>query len=338
MHRFEHADQIGDYPAVAAMGALVYALSGDEAATDRWASQVAASDVAGAEDLPAPAWILRALLAREGIAQVRADARAARLGESADPAWLAAALELEGFSYLWDGETERADSLLARAAAAGEWFSGLPAATSALAARAVIALGRDDWETAEHFADRSLDLIREHGLELYLTSGLAFAVATRCAVRHDKIGEARNLLAQAAAIRPRLTNATPGVAVQTLLEMTKAHVEIGDIAGARLVMREASDILAKRHDLGLLSSQYEEIKTRLQAHATTEVGALVLTSAELRLLPYLTTHLSFPEIGERLFISRHTVKTQAMSIYRKLGTSSRSEVVHRAREVGLLTT
>ena len=64
---------------------------------------------------------------------------------------------------------------------------------------------------------------------------------------------------------------------------------------------------------------------------------MLLTKAELRLLPLLATHLTFPEIGDRLFISRHTVKTQAMAIYRKLGSSSRSEAVARAQETGLLT-
>jgi len=47
--------------------------------------------------------------------------------------------------------------------------------------------------------------------------------------------------------------------------------------------------------------------------------AMSLTGAELRLLPYLGTHLSFPEIATRLFISRNTVKTEAVSIYRKTG-------------------
>jgi LuxR family maltose regulon positive regulatory protein len=61
-----------------------------------------------------------------------------------------------------------------------------------------------------------------------------------------------------------------------------------------------------------------------------------LTGAELRLLPYLATHLAFQEIAGRLFISRNTVKTEAVSIYRKLGVSSRSEAIERAVEVGLL--
>jgi LuxR family transcriptional regulator, maltose regulon positive regulatory protein len=52
-------------------------------------------------------------------------------------------------------------------------------------------------------------------------------------------------------------------------------------------------------------------------------------------LPLLATHLSFREIGERLHLSPHTVKTQAMSIYRKLGVSSRSQAVQRAQQLGL---
>jgi LuxR family transcriptional regulator, maltose regulon positive regulatory protein len=65
-------------------------------------------------------------------------------------------------------------------------------------------------------------------------------------------------------------------------------------------------------------------------------GASALTTAELRLLPLLSTHLSFPQIGEELFLSRNTIKSQAISIYRKLGVSSRNPAVTRARELGLL--
>ena len=61
-----------------------------------------------------------------------------------------------------------------------------------------------------------------------------------------------------------------------------------------------------------------------------------LTPAELRLLPLLATHLSFREIGDRLFVSRNTIKTQAISVYRKLGVSSRSGAIARAHELGLV--
>ena len=65
------------------------------------------------------------------------------------------------------------------------------------------------------------------------------------------------------------------------------------------------------------------------------VGVSSLTAAELRLLPLLGTHLHFAEIGERLYVSRNTVKTQAVSIYRKLGVSSRSQAVQHAQHLGL---
>jgi LuxR family maltose regulon positive regulatory protein len=53
-------------------------------------------------------------------------------------------------------------------------------------------------------------------------------------------------------------------------------------------------------------------------------------------LPLLSTHLSFREIGERLHVSRNTIKTQAISVYRKLGVSSRSEAVTVAEDLGLV--
>jgi Bacterial regulatory proteins, luxR family len=53
-------------------------------------------------------------------------------------------------------------------------------------------------------------------------------------------------------------------------------------------------------------------------------------------LPYLQTHLTIGEIGERLFVSRNTVSSQVSSIYRKLGVSSRSDAVTQATAAGLL--
>jgi LuxR family transcriptional regulator, maltose regulon positive regulatory protein len=58
-------------------------------------------------------------------------------------------------------------------------------------------------------------------------------------------------------------------------------------------------------------------------------------SSELRVLPLLATHLSFPEIGAALFLSPSTVKSQAMSLCRKLGANSRRQAVARSRELAL---
>ena len=56
----------------------------------------------------------------------------------------------------------------------------------------------------------------------------------------------------------------------------------------------------------------------------------------LLLLPLLSTHLSFPQIAQEMCLSRHTIKSEANSIYRKLGVSSRSQAVSRSLELGLL--
>lgn len=61
-----------------------------------------------------------------------------------------------------------------------------------------------------------------------------------------------------------------------------------------------------------------------------------LTEREVTILHYLASHLSFPEIGAELHISRHTVKSHVTHIYRKLGTTSRSEAIREARRLGLL--
>ena len=55
-------------------------------------------------------------------------------------------------------------------------------------------------------------------------------------------------------------------------------------------------------------------------------------------MPLLPTHLTLVEIGQRLFISRHTVKTPAISVYRKLGVSTRSEAIDRLQQLGLAPT
>ena len=53
-------------------------------------------------------------------------------------------------------------------------------------------------------------------------------------------------------------------------------------------------------------------------------------------MPLLATHMSFREIGEQLHVSRNTVKTQAIAVYRKLGVSSRSDAIERAASLGLV--
>jgi LuxR family maltose regulon positive regulatory protein len=102
-------------------------------------------------------------------------------------------------------------------------------------------------------------------------------------------------------------------------------------------MREIDELLRRRPGLGTLTGQAAALRAQLAGQqGTIAPGASALTAAELRLLPLLSTHLTFPEIAGELFLSRHTIKSQAFWIYRKRGTVSRSQAVTRARELGLL--
>ena len=134
-----------------------------------------------------------------------------------------------------------------------------------------------------------------------------------------------------------LTYAQPHLAVQARIELTRVHLALGDLAGARTLMREIDELLRRRPDLGTLVGEAAALRARLaKERRATIPGASALTAAELRLLPLLATHLSFPEIAAEMFLSPHTIKSQMKSIYRKLGVSSRNQAVMRARELGLL--
>ena len=61
-----------------------------------------------------------------------------------------------------------------------------------------------------------------------------------------------------------------------------------------------------------------------------------LTDSELRVLRYLPSNLSAPEIAGEMFLSTSTVKTHMRHIYEKLDAHRRTEAVDRAREMGLL--
>jgi LuxR family maltose regulon positive regulatory protein len=61
-----------------------------------------------------------------------------------------------------------------------------------------------------------------------------------------------------------------------------------------------------------------------------------LRKSEIRVLRYLPTHLSAPEIATELSVSTTTVKTHMRNIYAKLGAHSRAEAVESARALALL--
>jgi LuxR family maltose regulon positive regulatory protein len=61
-----------------------------------------------------------------------------------------------------------------------------------------------------------------------------------------------------------------------------------------------------------------------------------LSQAEARVLRFLQTNLSAPEIGRELHLSVNTIRTHMRHLYDKLSVHHRLEAVDRARALGLL--
>jgi LuxR family maltose regulon positive regulatory protein len=325
---------------VAVVGGLIYALLGRPGPADRCLAAAErgpaggtladGSTVAGYVDLG------RAFLCRQGAERQRADAQAAQEGLAPENTLQGLARLLDGVGWLLEGQPDRADQVLAGAVEVTVQDRAMPAAATALGERALLALGRHDWEQAAALVDQALGTVRSGRLEDYPHSAFVHALAARTALHRGDGPAAREHLARAARLRPLLTYGLSWLSVQTLLELARAYLALDDAAGARTALRQARDVLQQRPDLGDLPAQARELEAALERAGATGAGASSLTAAELRLVPLLSTHLSFREIGERLYLSRNTVKTQAISVYRKLAVSSRAEAVERVRELGLL--
>jgi LuxR family maltose regulon positive regulatory protein len=148
---------------------------------------------------------------------------------------------------------------------------------------------------------------------------------------------AKDDLVKADRIASCTPSAYPWLSVTILLELAHLHLAFDDPGRAAELLDEIAERTCDAPDLGALGLRVERLRHDLDVGRSRADGwASLLTAAELRLLPLLASHLSFREISERLGISRNTVKTQAIAVYRKLEVSSRSEAVRTARERGLL--
>ena len=202
---------------------------------------------------------------------------------------------------------------------------------------ALLAMDRGRWAEAAEHVERALDAIDEHRMHDYAISVLTFAAAARLAVHRGDPREADRQLTQAMRARPSCTFVLPFLAVRVRLQLAKVYRAMGDTTTARHLLTEIDDVLRHRPALGALVSEVDEFRQILTSSAQAgPTGAAPLSPAELRLLPYLQTHLTVREIGQRLFVSRNTVSSEVSSIYRKLGVSSRADAVGHATAVGLL--
>jgi LuxR family transcriptional regulator, maltose regulon positive regulatory protein len=205
-----------------------------------------------------------------------------------------------------------------------------------LAFLGVLSILGGDREAGVSQVTRSMELIRQHDLDRLATAAhTVTAQAFAQAVVGDRraaeatFAKARRLSGMVAAI-------APWFAVTGRLLQARTAMLLGDGATARILANEAERKMTADLKGTLVESMLTEAMESLRSMAIESGSAVPLTTAEIRVLQFLPSHLSFPQIGQRLFLSQNTVKTHALSIYRKFGVSSRGEAVLRAQALGLV--
>jgi LuxR family maltose regulon positive regulatory protein len=200
----------------------------------------------------------------------------------------------------------------------------------------VLAILGGDRDEGVRQITRSMELIRQHDLDrLATTAHTVTAQAFALAVVGDRRA-AGAAFAKARRLSGMVTEIAPWFAVTGRLIQARTAMLLGDGATARVLANEAARKMTADLNGTLVETMLVDTRASLRSMAVESGTAAALTSAELRVLQFLPSHLSFPQIGERLFLSQNTVKTHALSMYRKFGVTSRSEAVAKAQALGLV--
>ena len=333
---------IARYPPLAVHVGWEGVLTGDIAKAERWMAVIDAASfdgelANGAASIDSARALLRAAMCASGPEQMTADAAFSVAQEPAWSPWRDSALFFLGEAHLLAGHLDEARALFAEASTSAAGMSNWDTIPICEAQIAWLAMDCGEWQEAAGRLKVALEVIDAYRLDDYVFSIPAFAGAARLSLHHGDVKEARRQLARAMRTRPSATYLLPYHAVRLRLQLARVYLALAEPATARQLLREIDDVVSRRPALGTLIDEVKAFHDVLASRADpAAAGALPLTPAELRLLPYLQTHLTANMIAERLFLSNHTVKTEIKSVYRKLGASSRSDAVQKATAMGLL--
>jgi LuxR family maltose regulon positive regulatory protein len=330
------------HPMAAVLAALLAALIARPADAERWANVVDRwqyGDTTRPDDPSTEAWaaLVRAILCRHGLKQMREDADEAVRRFATESFVTSAPALMQGVARVLSGDLDGGDAALEDAASVAEKVGADEDLALALCERALVAFERGEWDRAEIVSNQAHAALRRARREESYAAPLVAAAQARAVLHRGDLAAVRQHLVSAQRLRPLLTYALPHLAIQGRIELVRVYVALADLPGARTLMREIDDLLRRRPEMGTLVGQAGTLRAQLSKESSASgPAASALTAAELRLLPMLSTHMSIPEIAGELFLSRNTIKSEVNSIYRKLGASSRSQAVTRSRELGLL--
>jgi LuxR family maltose regulon positive regulatory protein len=329
--RDDHA--VEAHPDLCIAASWLHALRGQAEDAQHWADAA----TRGLDGADPRLRVLQALRCRDGADQMLDDTNRAWRALPAGHVWQPAARLAHGVALLLADDPERAAPGLVEATELAAAAGATELQITGLCIRALLSLAQNAQDDADAFADEAASLAALEQPAESLVALLVEAVGARTAARRGDRLEAAARLERADELLGYATHAVPWLATIALLELVHVRLVLADADGARGHLRQVADIFRVRPRLGVLVQQSADLDRRTRALA--EPGgrwASSLTPAERRLLPLLATHLSFREIGERLYVSRNTVKTQAIAVYRKFGVTSRSEAIARAIALGLI--
>jgi LuxR family maltose regulon positive regulatory protein len=331
---FSDAERLAT-PALALAAARTQLVSGQGHLVEHWMHGAAAAGTSSPA-VAADIGMLRAALARDGLARMREDAAGAReLALEGSPGPAMCSLLVGTAAQLAGDEADAAAQLedgAHRAAVSAPEIHAL-----CLTQLALPALAHEDWAEAGALVTRARAQLERHGLAAYPVSALVLAASALVRAHRGRVEEAQRDLADAIGLRAQLTDFAAWYEVELSVVLARVAVRLSDLNGARALLADASRAIRRLGPAPLLEAWLEDSWARLDAgFGPASDPPYALTTAELRTLSFLPTHLSFREIGERVYVSANTVKTQANAVYRKLDVSCRSEAVSRARQLGLL--
>jgi LuxR family maltose regulon positive regulatory protein len=301
---------------------------------DGWIS-VAEHDPERTPRLRAAVALLRAAVGRDGVQAMRDEAILAQRLEPHESPWRALACLLEGIGRDLMDDPRGARALLEEGVhRAGRLQPAV--AARCLSRLAVLALEEDSWDRATELALRARDLAERRDLRDHPSMAAVYPAAALVLARGGRAQEAKGDILHSERLLEMSPAPPPWLAVEARILLGRASVLVGDLGGARSMVRAATRSLAGAGESPVLRRRLEAIREATSIGRAPSAPGGSLTTAEVRVLRYLPTHLSFREIAERLYVSRNTVKSQAISVYRKLDASSRSEAIERAVELGLV--
>ena len=320
-----------------AAGWLYGTVIGDPSKGERW-RHAAYSIAIGDERLPDDlgswrAWQLglRAFLAPDGVTRMLEDAESGAACKQPSSAHAVESQRVLGVATYLNGAPRRA------AQAFRELLrdSADPLTHSyALAFLSLIAADEGDWDEARELDRQAQALTPGMALDIspgmYMAMPMLLAHARVLAASHDA-----DWRAPVEACERYLADMVPQIPWRITLicvilgEIRLQHGEPGE--AERWAARAEAQLRAGR-DAGMLRGRVARLRQAVEELRMADP----LTAAERRVLDLLPTQLSAPQIAARLFVSGNTVKTHTSHLYTKLGVTTRTASVERARELGLL--